>query len=385
MYLYYDENGILKEIINDEALRQFSNVNTLYMYFASENVPSLITLAIQTNDEERTVSEVIVDPLSDFEEKEISEYSKERILKYFEYGKTYKFYKYTLTSSNLAYSGLLKITPYVSFASGSESYGVVCLNVEASNVIPTSLSTYAEYLDILDQISSLNANNVKTNSVQDITATKTFTYNDGTNAFTNEVSCYGLAISRVVDGVRTKYARVDDSAVIIQDDANKLYSGMTKNGFDVWDEDEEHETQYGLNTITVNHTNTLTLPEKTDTLATVGDIPHLYRHQFNFASSYHGTIPTGAFRCVITFLSSSSTQQVNSLDDVRAMIEDNSGYLTVDAGEIYDGSEWRELLYMVKEGTTTIRGVFVTSLGGFSDSTVLYSPDISNYRIKQIF
>ena len=37
MYLYFDKNGVLKEIVNDEAIRQGSaNYNKIYMYFENE-------------------------------------------------------------------------------------------------------------------------------------------------------------------------------------------------------------------------------------------------------------------------------------------------------------------------------------------------------------
>ena len=121
MYLYFDKKGILREIINDNAIRQYSdNANVVLMYFETENIPSLITLGITQNSPTRTTLTREIDPSVDFVNITL-EYSSERTLSYFKYGKSYKFYKYALTSEDLMYSGLLTIDPLVNFVSENTS------------------------------------------------------------------------------------------------------------------------------------------------------------------------------------------------------------------------------------------------------------------------
>lgn len=160
MYLYFDELGVLKEIVGQEHFRQGSdNANVIYMYFAGSRVLSSLTLTFKVNDESVEPITKFVDVDSDVVEEEIP-YSDVK-LNYFKYYTTYKLYKYTLPSEVLAYSGVLKITPRAYFVGGNEALGLVVVNVEDSVVVENPTITRAEYEDLLQQIANVNSKQVK--------------------------------------------------------------------------------------------------------------------------------------------------------------------------------------------------------------------------------
>lgn len=160
MYIYFDQEGRLKEIVNSSPIRQNSdNENKLYIYLEGDREPLGITLSIKVNDSDRTTYDVPLDLSECVEEDEIP-YNEDRTLKYFKYLKTYKFYTYELTSEDTAYSGSLVVQPIFAFASGRFVLGKIALVVENSNVQPTSTITKGEYVDLLDTINRFNGNRI---------------------------------------------------------------------------------------------------------------------------------------------------------------------------------------------------------------------------------
>lgn len=111
MYLYFDKQGILKEFINDESIRQNSaEVNTIYAYFESE----VITDNVSNFEAVSGVLKVAggaEQALENFStDTKMIPYDPNRDLKYFRDGVTYRFYKYTLTAENLTTDGLALVT-----------------------------------------------------------------------------------------------------------------------------------------------------------------------------------------------------------------------------------------------------------------------------------
>lgn len=320
MYLYFDKKGILREIINDNAIRQYSdNANVVLMYFETENIPSLITLGITQNSPTRRTLTRQIDPSVDFVNITL-EYSSERTLSYFKYGKKYKFYKYELTSEDLMFSGLLTIDPLVNFVSESTSdaYGRICLVVEESNVVPTELITEGEYLDLFQEIAEFNQNRINDinalrkeavliDTDQDITSTKTFKQTSGLVERTNDVSKSGLDIKVYQQNVLTSSAVLDSSSLTFDiyqlSEEHTLLNRMYLNGAMIrFRDNQNNDTTYQAGKIInkVEDTNyTINLPAQNDTLATLGDITssinpldtrvealetkYLYRHSIFFS------------------------------------------------------------------------------------------------------
>ena len=105
MFLYFDKNGVLKEIINDEALRKASN-GTIYAYFDGDIVFNDLYFYIKkSNNETLTHTQAEI-------QRELREipYSRDRKLNYFEYFKKYNFHKYDLQNEDLNVAGLWELT-----------------------------------------------------------------------------------------------------------------------------------------------------------------------------------------------------------------------------------------------------------------------------------
>lgn len=130
MYIYLDEQGTIKEIVNDEALRQTaSNVNTIHVYFDTVDKMSALLCTYELPDGTITQeAEVAVTTALG----EIP-YDAERDLKYFEYFKEYPFYTFKVSDEALAQDGVVKAT--LRFVDENKTYikviGLLTFNVEA--------------------------------------------------------------------------------------------------------------------------------------------------------------------------------------------------------------------------------------------------------------
>lgn len=133
MYVYLDKNGTVKEIINDEALRQASsNANTIYVYYEAykENDISSVLAVYELPD--GTIldeSEVATSTVAG----EVP-YSAERDLKYFKYYTDYAFYEFEVSDEALAQNGTVRLTlRMVSQSSESiRSMGLITFDVSLS-------------------------------------------------------------------------------------------------------------------------------------------------------------------------------------------------------------------------------------------------------------
>lgn len=148
MYLYFNANGVLKEIINDDSIRQgSSNVNTIYAYFENTAITSA-RANIKFSDES-------VINASFAAEQELSPipYNAERDLKYFRYDTDYQFYSYTLTS--IPANGLCKMTIFGIITNDVvEAQGMVVFNIEDSVIASDITLSKAEYQDLLNLLES---------------------------------------------------------------------------------------------------------------------------------------------------------------------------------------------------------------------------------------
>ena len=99
MYLYYDKTGTLKEIINDEALRQGNyNANTIYVY-VEEKQDSINYIRVNY----LLPSDLIVGPQDyNTRESKMIPFDEKRDLQYFKYNTTYNFIKIVMTADENA-------------------------------------------------------------------------------------------------------------------------------------------------------------------------------------------------------------------------------------------------------------------------------------------
>lgn len=160
MYLYFNENGILKEIINDKALRKGNaNANVIYAYFQGDPEITTLTFNITPNG----YQEAIILNQDDDSPIVANENNpecfvpndSERKLKYFKYFTPYKFYKCTLTAETLASSGLWLMT-LLAINSDQEqvAQGTYVGMVEDNNLAVDSTITYSQYSFLLGLVGS---------------------------------------------------------------------------------------------------------------------------------------------------------------------------------------------------------------------------------------
>lgn len=99
MYLYYDKTGKLKEIINDEALRQGNyNANTIYVY-VEEKQDSINYIRVNY----LLPSDLIVGPQDyNTRESKMIPFDEKRDLEYFKYNTTYNFIKIVMEADENA-------------------------------------------------------------------------------------------------------------------------------------------------------------------------------------------------------------------------------------------------------------------------------------------
>ncbi|MDY5292192.1 MAG: hypothetical protein SPH14_10385 [Ligilactobacillus salivarius] len=150
MYLYFDNNGILKEIVDDVATRKGNNeVNRLYIY-VDGITPKTEWITYQTSDGVQSNETLIETTIT----KTIP-YDRNRDLKYFKNFQEYLFYVATIPSSVLTVSGLTKASVRVALQDDSlMTLGLIIFTIEESVVLQDSFITESQYQYLLNIISN---------------------------------------------------------------------------------------------------------------------------------------------------------------------------------------------------------------------------------------
>lgn len=149
MYLYFDNNGILKEIVDDVATRKGNNeVNKIYIY-VDGITPKTEWITYQTSDGVQSNETLIETTIT----KTIP-YDRDRDLKYFKNFQEYLFYVATIPSSVLTVSGLTKASVRVALQDDSlMTLGLIIFTIEDSVVLQDSFITESQYQYLLNIIS----------------------------------------------------------------------------------------------------------------------------------------------------------------------------------------------------------------------------------------
>ena len=139
MYLYFNREGILKEVINDKALRQGSvNVNKIYVYIEEldTSIPQNFFVNYRLPDGTKIPEfqqEFLAIPTADYMEVP---YNPRRDLKFFKYSEKYPFYEIPLDTeiAGVQYNALSQYgSVALTLRVGSlDTLGLVVFNVEES-------------------------------------------------------------------------------------------------------------------------------------------------------------------------------------------------------------------------------------------------------------
>ena len=135
MYVYLDKQGAVKEIINDEALRQSaSNANEIYVYYDGLQESDIGRVLATYELPDGTITDEM-EVATETEEAEIP-YDAERDLKHFRYHKEYPFYHFAIADIALSQEGVVRLMIRLAQSDGEyiKVAGLVCFNVEAELV-----------------------------------------------------------------------------------------------------------------------------------------------------------------------------------------------------------------------------------------------------------
>lgn len=169
MYLYYDRTGKLKEVINDEALRQGNyGVNKLYIYIDRNDVASIdITYLLP--------SELIVGPgnYTTRKQEEIP-FDQKRDIYWFKYHTTYNFFVIDLEADingngPLDEAGLVHCDMQMNLDSNDiYTLGELNFNVEVNSVLNQKQVATQEYMSLSNYLFLRNMSVPYTGATKDL-------------------------------------------------------------------------------------------------------------------------------------------------------------------------------------------------------------------------
>ena len=219
MYLYFDNNGILKEIVDDVATRKGNNeVNKIYIY-VDGLTPKTEWITYQTSDGKQSNETLIETTIT----KTIP-YDRNRDLIYFKNFQEYLFYVATIPSSVLTVSGLTKASVRVALQDDSlMTLGLIIFTIEDSVVLQDSFITESQYqylLNIISNFEELNNTGVIGVSTQIVNGAVApydqgrivlSTYNDNFTIATVVKNSAGRNVYNVLDMTFVKQVPYDNS------------------------------------------------------------------------------------------------------------------------------------------------------------------------------
>ena len=146
MYIYLDKQGVVKEIINDEALRQSaSNANQTYVYYDGLQEADIGSVLATYGLPDGTVTDEM-QVATQTQESEIP-YNAERDLKYFQYYKAYAFYHFAIADLALSQEGVVRLMIRLAQKDGEyiKVAGLICFDVEGELVKEDHGVSLAQY------------------------------------------------------------------------------------------------------------------------------------------------------------------------------------------------------------------------------------------------
>lgn len=178
MYLYFDKNGALKEIINNDAIREGNtNYNKVYCYFEG-GVENATGLTYTLENPSGEIGNEISFKGEQYVETGQIPYNKDVDYKYFKDFVNYTFNFFTI--ENIAENGLYKLTIRVFESSIVTAKGMVTFNAENSVIKSDNNITQSQYdylISLINDWIDLIDNKVSKKSADE----KGTIYNDNTN------------------------------------------------------------------------------------------------------------------------------------------------------------------------------------------------------------
>ena len=152
MYLYYDKNYVLREIVNTGLTTRQGNVNSNSIYIYVENAPSVESGTAIYDNKNGLSNEFVFNTASPI--NTTIPYDKFRDTKYFKDYQTYPFYKVDVPNEILQVSGLCKATFRLITSAKIITLGMFIFTIEDSVINENQYISQSEYDYLLQVISS---------------------------------------------------------------------------------------------------------------------------------------------------------------------------------------------------------------------------------------
>ena len=151
MYVYFDKNGTIKEVVNDLAIRRGSvEANKIYVYVEDTEIDDIWFVARKPDGTLTTEQSFKTNTI----EKSIP-YDAKRDMKYFKDFEVYNFYVYTLTGSELSESGLMIATIRIVQDNEIFALGELTFNIQANVIKDDNVITQSQYDYLLLKFSTV--------------------------------------------------------------------------------------------------------------------------------------------------------------------------------------------------------------------------------------
>ena len=222
IYAYYDNYGILREIINDSNNRQGSNNRLIYAYFENQDI-SDVSVIYKVGD----VSSI--QEYSDHIAVETIPYNKEINYKYFKDNTPYKFFVFVISDTVMALNGTCRatFTLHDSTSNEHETQGLLTFNIQESVVNDTPIfeSQWQYLLDRLSAYEFFTKNGIigRNDTIVDNQVAPT-TYKENqlvltpttkTSEYNTAITITGIKLFRVVSGkFKLIYSSLEDSDTV---------------------------------------------------------------------------------------------------------------------------------------------------------------------------
>lgn len=263
MYLYFDSQGKLRELVNDEPIRQGSAENSFYIYIEGVSVEngvyplphyySAVNLSyLLVGDNDKITYTDLIDYLEENVVIKEIPYNKKRDLKYFEYGKKYEFWKIEVPEElTLSNSGTVSCS--VSLYPGAKVLGLILFEIEQGAMLKTVPLDYAQYnyllekfSDKLEKIDSI----LKRRILGDISGydegQSIYVKNDGTAILYEVVIRNGIKTVDVIFDFNAHYTK-SELDIKFNNKVSKIYSGNKLYGTNEFGDDTTYNVGTDIN------------------------------------------------------------------------------------------------------------------------------------------
>lgn len=153
MYLFYDKNNHLQEVINDVQLHEYDTSNSIYIHFENEETPSyiisLVSLTLSLIDNSR---KVVIDSNSISTITGQIPYNAKRDLRYFKYYTDYTFHKIDLVSGVLNTKGDWYGNPTITVNENKIVCNALTFHVEKNSLTQETYITESQYAYLLSLV-----------------------------------------------------------------------------------------------------------------------------------------------------------------------------------------------------------------------------------------